>query len=269
MKYSKILVGTFSTDQQAFDTHFNYISCLAKLLKDATLRYNSTLEKAALPDIDDKKNLIALTKKSLTDENNIVAIDKDYSYASTSWLPIKSYYLIFNILLTIEYIIKIQKGIFARSHNACVDEFTRKLKAGEIVFSVPELNIVYDQSILNHRNATGANLSTKTSDADMFKMAMRKIANYKIEDWKKRNRINAKRKADKLRLTHYLANDFFVSIFDFPYFMRVRSNYRDFAFIEGVSTASTARYFQQYFAFTVYFVKALEGLKKELLRTRS
>ena len=78
-------------------------------MSGTTLQYNNSLQKAGLPDIDQKKNLIVLTKKSLSDEKKIVDIDKDYSYASTSWLPVKSYYLIFNVLLTVEYVIKIQK----------------------------------------------------------------------------------------------------------------------------------------------------------------
>lgn len=265
---SKILIMAFP-DQQAFDTHFNYISCLAKLLDGATLKYTNTLAKAALSDVDEKKNLIKLTKQSLNDESRIVAIDTDYSYASTSWLPIKAYYLIFNILLTIEYIIKIQKNSFSRGHHACVEEFTRKLKNKEIEFSSAELNTVYDQSILNHKNVAGANLSKKTNDGDMCKMAMRKIANYKLEDWKKRNHYSGKKKADKAKLAQYLANDFSVSIFDFPYYMRIRSNYRDFAFIEGVSTADTARYFNEYVLFTARFVKALEGMKNVLVKMRS
>src|SRR3989338_7092176 len=114
------------TEHQAYDTHFNYIKCLCSLTKGTTLQYTGSLRKASLPDIDEKKNLIDLTKKSLTDEHKIVGIDRDYSYASTSWLPIKAYYLIFNILLTIEYIIKIQKSAFSRGHHPCVEEFTRK-----------------------------------------------------------------------------------------------------------------------------------------------
>lgn len=265
----KYILATGFPEQQAFDTHFNYISCLAKLFNGATLKCTHVLTKAGLPHVDEKKNLISLTKQSLNDEGRIVAMDKDYSYASTSWLPIKAYYLIFNILLTIEYVIKIQKNAFSRGHHACIEEFTRKLKDKEIEFSVLELNVVYDQSILNYKNMVGANLSKKTSDVDMYKMAMRKIANYKLEDWKKHSNINGKKTADKARLANYLAKDFFVSIFDFSYFMRIRSNYRDFAFIEGVSTTETARYFNEYLLFTARFVKALEGMNKVLIRARS
>jgi hypothetical protein len=232
-------------EHQAYDTHLNYIKCLTLLMKGTTLQYNKSLQKAGLPDIDQKKNLIALTKKSLSDEKKIVDIDKDYSYASTSWLPIKSYYLIFNVLLTLEYVIKIQKGIFKQGHAKCVDEFTRKLQAQEIQFSNQTLNQVFDQTILTHKVTSGANLSSRTTPDDMYKMAIRKIAKYKIDNWKQTNKINLKKKSDKIKYQNYLSN-FSVSIFDFPYYMRIRSNYRDFAFIDGVTTDETAEYFNAF-----------------------
>lgn len=237
-------------------------------MRNTSIQYTGSLRNAALPDLDEKKNLIDLTKKSLNDEYKIVQIDKDYSYASTSWLPVKSYYLIFNILLTIEYVFKIQKSIYRLGHTSCIDEFTRKLESGEIQFSEPLLNQVFNQSILNHVVRSGANLSSRTSSDDMYKMAIRKIAKYKLDDWKNKNHINLRRKTHKTKYQQHL-NTFKVSIFDFPYHMRIRSNYRDFAFIDGVTTDETAQYFNTFFGFTVHFVKSLESLKKDLIKVRS
>lgn len=237
-------------------------------MKNTDIRYNGSLKKAGLPNLDEKKNLIDLTKKSLNDEYKIVQIDKDYSYASTSWLPVKSYYLIFNILLTIEYIFKIQKDIFRLGHVSCVDEFTRKLKDGEIQFSESILNQVFDQSILTYTTQSGANLSSRTNKSDMYKMAIRKIAKYKIEELKQKNHINLKKKAHKIKFQQ-LSSSLIVSVFDFSYYMRIRSNYRDFAFIDGVTTMETAQYFNTFFNFTASFVKVLEKMKKELINTRS
>lgn len=255
-------------EHQSYDTHYNYIKCLCALVKNTTLQYTGSLRKAGLTDNDEKKNLIDLTKKSLRDEHKIVGIDKDYSYASTSWLPVKSYYHIFNILLTLEYVFKVQKSIFRLGHINIVDEFTRKLKMQEIQFSNTILNQVFDQTILTHKVTSGANLSSRTTDEDMYKMAIRKIAKYKIDDWKQRNHINLKKSAHKTKYQSYLSN-FSVSIFDFPYYMRIRSNYRDFAFIDGVTTDETANYFNAFFSFTVYFVKMLEKLKTDLVVFRS
>lgn len=258
----------FPNDKQAFSTHLNYIKCLAGLFAGVTLQSNQALSKVPLPNVDVKKNLIELTKRSLYDERSIVHLDNDYSYASTSWLPVKAYYLVFNILLTVEYILKVQKSIFQMSHNASVAEFTRKLETREITFSEPILNQVFDQSILNFRSKSGANLSSKTSRSDMYKLAMRKIALYKVEDWKRKKQINLRRGIDRTKYQNYL-NNFSVSIFDFLYLMRIRSNYRDFAFIEGVSSTDTAMYFLEFFNFTIRFAYALESLKSQLITLRT
>ena len=254
-------------EHQAYDTHFNYIKCLCGLMKNTNLQYTGLLKKVSISNINEKKNLIDLTKKSLNDEYKIVQIDEDYSYASTSWLPIKSYYLIFNILLTIEYIFKVQKSIFRLGHTSCVNEFTRKLNRKEIQFSEPILNQVFDQSILTYTVKSGANLSSLTDKNDMYKMAIRKIAKYKIEDWKQKNNINLKKPAYKIKYQQHIES-FTVSVFDFSYYMRIRSNYRDFAFINGVTTAETAQYFNTFFNFTFLFVKVLEKMKKELINIR-
>lgn len=257
-----------SVEHQAYDTHLNYIKCLCDLMRNVNLRYTGRLRQALTPYIDEKKNLISLTKKSLNDEYKIVQIDKDYSYASTSWLPIKSYYLIFNILLTVEYTFKLQRVVFRLGHINCIEEFTRKLSTGEIQFSEPLLNQIFDQSILTYTVRVGSNLSGRTSSTDMYKMAIRKIAKYKLDDWKRKHRIDLRKPPHKAKCQQFL-DSFTVSIFDFPYYMRVRSNYRDFAFIDDVTTTETANYFNTFFGFTAGFVKSLEGMEKNLIVMRA
>lgn len=254
--------------QQAYRTHFNYISCLASLTNGASMVCSINLRRAQLPDLGVKDNLIDLTRRSLNDENAIVQIDKDYSYASTSWLPVKSYYFLFNILLKTQYILSLERASFGRSHTWCITEFTRKLESQEIQFSEVILNQVFDASILRYRVAPGANLSTGTSRIDMYKIALRKIANYKEEDWRRKNNINLRRPADRTRYQNYLQNNFKVSIFDFAYLMRIRSNYRDFAFIEGVSTDDTKEYFESYFNFTMNLARILENMNITLANSR-
>lgn len=70
--------------QEAFWTHYNYIHCLKALMGSSTLSFTNirSVSPASLPELDNKKNLIDLTKKSLRDEARIVSMDKEYSYAS-------------------------------------------------------------------------------------------------------------------------------------------------------------------------------------------
>jgi len=254
--------------KQAYQTHLNYINCLSRLTFGATLISAKNLRKANLPFLNTKDNLIKLTRQSLCDESAIVQIDKDYSYASTSWLPIKAYYLLFNILLKTEYLLSLDQKSFSKSHIWCVGEFTRKLEVREIQFSDAFLNQVFDSSILSYRVPPGANLSTRTNSEDMYKIALRKIGKYKEEDWKKKHNINLRKLPDKDLYKKYLQNKFKVSIFDFAYFMRIRSNYRDFAFIDGVSTDDTKKYFDCYFSFTMNLLRIFENLNIELANNR-
>lgn len=225
------------------------------------------LNKAKLPDLDSKKNLINLTLRSLKDEHTIVQQDRDYSYASTSWLPVKTYYLLFNLMLTIEYILLIQKPVFNCSHVKCIEEFTRKLETKEIEFNEALLNNVFDQSILKHKEISGANLSKRIGMDRRYTMAIRKIANYKLDLWKRREKINLKTKTGKTKNAEYLKK-FKISIFEFPYYMRIRSNYKDFAFIEGVSSLDTALYFNSYYNFSLNLFNTLDRLKKSMLKAR-
>jgi hypothetical protein len=262
------MVFRWADDRQAFDTHFNYADCLATLLQGATLQYVPKLERRSLPDVDEKQNLISLTKRSLEQEHRLVEIDADYSYASTSWLPVKGYYLLFNFLLTVQYIIDCQSQSLRRSHEKCIRAYTRMLSRDELTFDPPILGSVFDRAIFDHREEPGANLSRRTPIDRRFQMAMAKGADYKLDDWKRRHNVphfrtkEARRKRDE-----YLAS-FAFSIFEFPYYMRLRANYRDFAFIEGIGRSETARYFRAYYDFIIGFADALEGLRRGLIAVR-
>ena len=97
---------------------------------------------------------------------------------------------------------------------------------------------------------------------------MKKIAKDTRDDWKHKNNINLRKKDDKISYQNYL-DSFKISIFDFLYCMRIRSNYREFAFIDDVTTDETAKYFNAFFAFTFSFVESLESMKKDLIKMRT
>ena len=155
------------------------------------------------------------------------------------------------------------------SHTKCIQSFTRRLRDRDLVFDEPILNTVFDGTIFLHRDQVGANLSRTISLDRRFKIAMAKIADYKEEEWRRRNRVGDFRNHSNKKLRDHFRNQFTCSIFEFPYYMRLRASYRDFAFIEGVSTAETAQYFQTYFGLTMAFYQVLDELKEVLVRARS
>ena len=142
------------------------------------------------------------------------------------------------------------------------------LKNGEILFTNPLLNTVFDGAIFNLREVVGANLSTRIASNRMFPMAIRKVSIYKKDEWKRRNGINLRMITGKVKHNEYIRN-FNISVFEFPYYMRIRSNYRDFAFIEGVSSSDTKVYFDTYFSFIMNLFITLEKFKNDLVKMRS
>ncbi len=266
---SRLVLQTPFQGKEAFKTHFNYADCLASLTQGVTLKYGGLLSKCALPYLDTKKNLIELTKKSLDEEYKIVQMDNDFSFASTCWLPVKAYYLFFNLLLTIEYILNPQRSVFSSGHGACVGEFTRKLSANEIIFSERLLNQVFDQMIFSHHETPGANLKRNISFDRRYKLVLAKTADYKFEEWQRRSGITSFRSTDARTCRAKFLRKFQISIFEFPYYMRLRANYKDFAFIEGVSVVETAKYFNSYYAFVLEFYRALNELKSALIKMRT
>src|ERR1700674_2275715 len=201
----------------------------------ATLSHSNLakIQNAPLPLRDTKKNLSDLTTKSLRDEAQIVRTDKEYSYASTSWLPVKTYYLLFNIMMTIQYLLTLDSASFNIGHAKCSETLTRLLAKKEIAFSQSALNTVYDGSIFDYREAPGANLRSASQSDQHAKLAMNKIAQYKLEDWKRRKKIPNFMTQRCQQEHRAFLQGFQLSVFEFPYHMRLRANYRDFAFIEG------------------------------------
>jgi len=255
---------------QDYKTHYVYIKCLSGLINDCSLICNSRINNKKLPFLNKKGNLIKLTKKSLKDEYKIVCEDDEYSYACTSWLPVKTYYLLFNQFLTIEYIIKGEENIFNISHTNCLKNFTDKLKEKEIEFSNTLLNYVFDKSILNYRSKIpGANLSFDTDPKVLYRLIMKKVADYKLKDWKRKKNIkNFCSRKNKQRKQNFL-DGLRVSIFDFFYCMRIRANYKDFDFIDNVSFNETASYFKEYYDFSLNFFDLFKKLEENLIKKKN
>jgi hypothetical protein len=262
---------TTGEGQEAFRTHHNYIRSLRFLIEGSTLSHFDVkrIVPGPIPLLDTKKNLIELTKKSLNDEANIVRKDQDYSYASTSWLPVKTYYLLFNVMMTIEYLLTLDPGSFKIGHAACSTRFTTRLASGEISFNEPKLNATYNRQILLYHEPAGANLRSPSLQYSSVKLALKKIAQYKLEDWQRSKKIPSFALQKHRLAKEAFLNKFRISIFDFPYYMRLRASYRDFAFIEGVSSVNTAAYFDDYFAFSRCLYRALRDLKDHLVKART
>lgn len=255
------------SDRFDFETHLKYASRLAKLANGLTATCSATpkLPKSRITDLEKKLKLVELTKQSIKDEFEIVQFDKEYSTASVLWLPIKTYYLTYHLLCAIDYLLSGNVDSLTTKHSRCMDTFTKMLADGTFQFSEPILNSVFDKTILNFRTVSGEHLRTSVSDEVVYKLLMKKVANDKIENFKISNGITELRTKKNKEKVEKFKNTLTVSIFDFFYLMRLRMNYRNFDFIDAISSTDTKTYFEKYYATSGYFYNCLNNYKNQLI----
>jgi hypothetical protein len=250
-----------------FTTHKNYIECLHRLSVGLKIDNKQRISKKSITFVANKDQLIDLTKQSLQSEYKIVRGDRDYASAAIAWLPIKSYYLIFYLIMKVDYLYNLNENIFTNAqHQPLVNRFTERIKEGKLFFSSPLFNRCFDQSVLLLTFPSGANLKKNIPDEDRYNQLMKKIGKDKLDCFCRKYQ-NLKRSALREKKDIFL-QDFQLSIFDFFYQMRLRTNYRDICFIEGIPQEEIQNYYCTYYSFTFNFVEALEGLIEQLQSSR-
>lgn len=255
------------SDRLDFETHLKYASRLAKLTErlSVTCSVIPVLPKDKIIDLEKKLKLVELTKKSVKDEYEIVQFDKEYSTASVLWLPVKTYYLTYHLLCSIDYLLSGKEDSLTAKHHKCLDTFTKMLAEGKLYFSEPILNSVFDKSILNFRTTSGEHLRSDVSDEVIYKLLMKKVANDKIENFKITNGIPDGRSSKNKEKIERFKNTLSVSVFDFFYLMRLRMNYRNFDFVDSVSSSDTKSYFEEYYKASGYFYTCLNNFKNQII----
>ncbi len=268
MPRTKIIVARSKSERLDFETHLIYITQLAKLSYGLSATYNTKpmLKKEEIENIKNKLKLVELTKQSIKDEYEIVQFDSDYSTASVSWLPIKTYYLVYHLLSVLDYIMTNNRTSLSVSHIQCVNKFSKRLSNKSLKFNNPLLNEVFDKSILGFTTASGEHLKINVSDEVIYKLLMKKIATYKVNNFMiAKNIPNMRHKKNKEKVNKFKSS-LSVSIFDFFYLMRLRLSYRDLNFIDNIPAPDTKAYFEEYYNTAGYFYTCFDKLKDKLIQ---
>lgn len=267
MKVTDIIFSSPLDIRNDFETHLKYVSRVAALTNSVSLScgVQPKLSKDKLNTINGKLQLIKLTKQSIDDEYKIVQIDSEYSNASVLWLPIKTYYLVFHLLCVIDYILSGNEMSLLNQHSPCIRKFTNMLKKGEIFFGLDLLNKTFDKDILKFKTKSGEHLKSTVSDDVLYSLIMKKSFKERVDVFKRLDNINGRTTDGKQKISKMI-NSTTVSVFDYFYVMRMRTNYRDFSFIKGIEGYQTKEYFEAYYFAAGNLYSCLTGLVNELVK---
>ena len=225
--------------------------------------FKPKIDAAALKVLDSKLRLVERTNNLLEEEIEFIRVDPEYAQACVGWLPAKVYYNIYHLLAIIEYILTGQKLHLRISHESCLKGFAKRIDGGILKFNCPTLNIVCDKAILKFRSVSGEILSKGITDERLISLVMKKIATDKLDDFKLRKGLDLRKKADKSKYQK-AKEELNISIIDFFYSMRIRTNYRDMSFLDELDAERTRRYFLKNHEASTNFFQLPQRVQKRL-----
>lgn len=262
-----------------FNTHANYVEFLNGLSKDMSMEFSQSFKnKIKNPSriLRQKIKLIRFTLESIKQEYKTILESNEFAVVCCSWIPVKSYYVIFNTFLILKYLITCDEKAFSSTHSEINDYLKGCIDLKEIKFNKDCFNKVYKrdeiEKIYNWKSSPGQSLKKLFfEEDDRMKHILKKIISYKIRDFKRLkniSRLAGKYKSEFLSTAKINFSDFF-------YCYRIKANYSGMDFLDkDISDSKFKDFYKDYIFFTLHYFKCLKGginklalirLEKEIL----
>lgn len=248
-----------------FITHLNYLDCISHYSQNLSVSLNRIVSGAIIESAQVRKKvkLVELTLENLREEYKKIKQFPDYSEICVSWVPVKAYYLIFNLLLLLEYFLENDDRIFIKDHKKVKDKFSVYLRNKDLSFNCGEFNSCYNANvILNWSIPPGNNIIRSNPNYSLLlRQIIKKLLDYKKDDFKRIKGVQSLRGANK---TNFI-NSSSVNVCEFFYWYRIKANYRDMEFIDsGVPVNEFFDFYSKYFSLVDNFYSAFKPIINRL-----
>ena len=256
-----------------FKTHLNYVTYISNLSKDleVSLNFNvsskASFSKSAL---SKKIRLVELIKESIDEEYNKAKKEKDFAKVCSMWIPVKSYYLIFNMILLICVLSNNDKSNLDYPHAKAISNFRRLIKEKKVSFNKINFNIVLScKDAISFVSKAGDTLRDQVDDEKRVKSLLKKLCKYKFDDFCRYSGLRVFRdKASKLKKEGFFNNSE-ISLFEFFYWYRIKTNYRDLSFLDKeIYNGDIVKFYDGYYSLTIDFYHALKKLVNSMAKQR-
>ena len=254
-------------ESPSFKVQYNYISCLNEHSKELKIENNLHLKRKIRYDseLEKKVNFVRQIKNGLDREYNICLEKNDFSKTANMWIPMKSYYLMFNLWL-VQYSIMKDIGVNV-SHSKLIKYLKKSISDGEISFNKKEFNTCYShKETLDFRLRKGEVLKKEYDNEKIFKSLLKKITKYKLDDYKRKYKIKNFRSKKSKEQRDKFDNDK-VNIIEFFYYYRIKANYRDLNFLDhNIDDKNSFEFYRNYYELTINFYTAFKNLINNLAK---
>lgn len=237
-----------------FITHLNYVHFLAELTTGISVLPLNDGATITLPKIlKNKANLIKLTKRNIDYEYRVVKENPEFAQVCASWMPVKSYYLLFNLITILRFLTSNNIRAISDSHLGFLKWLNSSIERKELLFNKVEFNQMHEGvELLEWKGSTGSRLKRSGQDQkEMLLSVLKKIQTYKVEDFRRKNGIeNLRLKVNKENIKQFLSKNR-TSLIEFFYWYRIKANYRDLEFLDkNISADHFNDYYLSYYTLT-------------------
>ncbi|MEO6508675.1 MAG: hypothetical protein ABIO02_01870 [Patescibacteria group bacterium] len=241
----------------AFTTHANYVEFMRSCSENLSVEYKNDVKNKIKesPLLAKKVKLSVFTMDNLLQEMKVIENNKDYSIVCSSWVSVKSYYLIFNLFLILEYLITCrEETLKSETHTGLFVKIKNHIKDGSLVFSEQCINEIYKcTDIKLWKFKAGNNLAT-LYQKDRDKQLIKKLLEYAKDEFKRKSKSNSLRGKEKIKFE----NQTNISLIDFFYWYRIKVNYRDLEFLDSnINEDQFYWYYKNYYQCSCSFYGAL------------
>jgi len=257
-------------DHPDFSTHANYLHFMSensrelKLTCDLNVRSRIALDKK----VNQKIKLLELTLENLKEEKKNIEKYPEYAIVCVSWVPVKSYYLIFNLLTLLEYLVTASDTYLIISHTALFNKFRSLISEGKVVFSKDIFNKICTIEEANDWKIPRWE-NVKRVDANptiRYRQIIRKLSQYSKDEFKRLHKIKRLRGKKKKEFEAKAK----INLCEFFYWYRIKANYRDMEFVDkGVDVRDFNNFYDDYFKLSMNFYSAFKTCINDLTVKRT
>jgi len=262
--YAKLDEEYRQSNPPDFITHYNYVNHFKTLTNGLEISLNrNAVNKIHESKVLAKKiNLLKLTKRGIQHEYKAILEDSDYALVCVSWISVKAYYLIFNLLLILKYLMT-GNDDFSTSHSGILEDFKGYLRRNEIKFNKEEFNQLHPlKDLLNWKAQSGSNIIRGNVNPEQrLNQLLKKLALYKLEEYQRNQKIkNFRKKQYRIKKEQYVAKTD-LNLCEFFYWYRIKANYRDLEFLgKEIKSEYYRDFYCVYHDLTKYYYLALKNL---------
>jgi hypothetical protein len=256
-----------------FKTHLNYVTQMKEISEGLEIKLNFQIDsKFKFPKsvLLKKINLIRLIKESLNEEYKKSIKDKDFAKVCSMWIPVKSYYLIFNLLLVLCTLINNDENNLNYPHSKAISNFRDIIKNKNILFNKECFNRVCTcLEAINFKSKSGDTLRETIDEQLRINGILKKLCKYKFEDFCRFGGLkNFRKKANRNKKDSFFINSE-ISLFEFFYWYRIKTNYRDLDFLDQeVDSNEIVQFYENYYTLTINFYNSLKNLINDISQKR-